>query len=63
MGVEMSRYICTIDFYIYSKNDKRAVKLLNWICRKLNIQFDSQAEAVALKEQPFGSLDSRGVKL
>ena len=55
------RYIVQIDFYIWAKTDSKAVKLANWIAKKLCRRFDNQARITGLWSRPYGSLEPREV--
>ena len=60
--MERERYVVQVDFYLYAKSDKRAVRLANWVVRKICTMFDNQAKVTGVWCQPFGSLESREVK-
>lgn len=60
--MEGERYVVQVDFYLYAKSDKRAVRLAMWIVRKICAKFDNQARVAGVWSQPFGSLESREVK-
>jgi len=53
------RYVVTMDFYIYEKDDEAAIKLAKQIVKKEEMRYDNAASLISVHKQPFGVLDSK----
>ncbi len=53
------RYIVTIDFYIYAKDDTSAISKAQRIAEKQTQQYDNSATVLKVEKQPWGVLDSK----
>jgi len=52
------RYVVSMDFYIYAKDDNEAIKLAKHIVEKEDEKYDNAASLISVHKQPFGVLDS-----
>lgn len=61
--MEQSRYILTVDMYVYADDDKHAKFVSKKIIEGLKRNSDNRAAIVSIEESPFGSLSTRKLKL
>ncbi len=55
------RYVATIEFYVYAKDDNEAIEYVNKFCDEQKTKEDNQCEITNLIEQPFGTIESRKI--
>ena len=61
--MEQSRYILTVDMYVYADDDKHAKFQSKKIVEELKRKDDNRAAIVSIEESPFGSLSTRKLEL
>lgn len=57
-----NRYTATIQFYVYTDNDSKAIIETDKIISELNKKYDNNTQLVHIYENKFGALKSRKVK-
>lgn len=58
---EEKRYVATMEFYVWAKNDEEAKQFAANIAKEQDQKYDDRAEITDLVKQPFGTFGNRKV--
>ncbi|MDG1950927.1 MAG: hypothetical protein P8J32_09010 [bacterium] len=61
MEKQRSRYILTMDMYIYAESDEDAIRKSQEIVEKEKDQYDNQAQVLTVHKAPFGTMQAKTI--